>query len=385
MKKVSVVLLVVAILCVSLCFVGCKDTTEARNYDKEIVTDMMGRDVMVAPGSYQRVLCIGAGALRMYAYVGDISLLCGVEDIDNTTLETRPKMFDGVSRPYQMAYEEVFNKLPSCGVGGPQAQAAEDEKILNCNPDIIISEYEDTEKANTLQVKLGVPVIVVKYGSAGVFDEKVAQSLTLLGKVFDKQEKASALNAYIASEKAAIEDRVKDIDVATQKKVYICGLGNWGTTDELMTAQNYAPFTVAKINNVVTGLAVNGIQAIEAEKFMDLAPNMEIIIMDAAAIKNIKNKPEKIARLQATKAWADGEVYLEMAYNAYYTNLEIALINTWFMAKSVYPTLFEDINIETKTTEVTNAFLGKDLNAAIKAKPMSYGGYQKIDTATFFA
>ena len=74
-----------------------------------------------------------------------------------------------------------------------------------------------------------------------------------------------------------------------------------------------------------------------------------------------------------------------MAYNAYYTNLEIALINAWFMAKAVYPTLFEDINIETKTTEVTTAFVGKDLNAAIKAKPMSFGGYQKIDTATFFA
>ena len=382
MKKVSVVLLVVAILCVSLCFVGCKDNTRSGT---EYVSDMIGREVAVTPGSYTRVVCIGAGALRMYLYVGDASILCGVEDIDNTTAEGRPTMFDGVARPYQIAYQDVLNTLPSCGKGGPQAQAAEDEKILSCNPEIVISEYEDKDKADALQAKLGVPVIVVKQGNDGVFDNNFKGTLTLLGKIFNKQEKAATLNNFIASEKAAIEDRVKDIDVATQKKVYICGLGNWGTTDELMTAQNYAPFTVAKINNIVTGLAVNGVQAIEAEKFMDLAPNMEIIIMDAAAIKNIKNKPEKIARLQATKAWADGEVYLEMAYNAYYTNLEIALINAWFMAKAVYPTLFKDINIETKTTEVTTAFVGKDLNAAIKAKPMSFGGYQKIDTATFFA
>ena len=52
-------------------------------------------------------------------------------------------MFDSVARPYMLAYGEAFTALPSCGVGGPQAQTAEAEKILACNPDIVISEYED--------------------------------------------------------------------------------------------------------------------------------------------------------------------------------------------------------------------------------------------------
>ncbi|MBO4781681.1 MAG: hypothetical protein J5522_04745, partial [Lachnospiraceae bacterium] len=46
------------------------------------VTDMIGREVEVTPGSYTRVVCIGAGALRMYTYIGSVDLLCGVEDID---------------------------------------------------------------------------------------------------------------------------------------------------------------------------------------------------------------------------------------------------------------------------------------------------------------
>ena len=111
------------------------------------VTDMIGRELELTPGSYQRVVCIGAGALRLYSYVGDVSLLCGVEDIDNTTLSERPQMFDGVARPYVMVYGDTFAALPSCGVGGPNAQAAEAEKILSCTPDIIVSEYEDTDKA----------------------------------------------------------------------------------------------------------------------------------------------------------------------------------------------------------------------------------------------
>ena len=73
-----------------------------------------------------------------------------------------------------------------------------------------------------------------------------------------------------------------------------------------------------------------------------------------------------------------------MAYNAYYTNYEIALINTWFIAKTVYPELFEDIDMTAKTNEVTQAFYGRDLADAIFACPSSFGGYQKIDTAAFF-
>ena len=71
--------------------------------DEITVTDMIGREVTVTPGSYRRVVCIGAGALRMYSYIGDVSLLCGVEDIDNTSLAERPKMFDSVARPYMLA------------------------------------------------------------------------------------------------------------------------------------------------------------------------------------------------------------------------------------------------------------------------------------------
>ena len=385
MENAKLLLVVVLIVtCISICFIGCADN---KQQGTEIVTDMAGREVSITPGSYSRVLCIGAGALRLYAYIGDADKLCAVEDIDNMTAEGRPAMFDDVARPYQMALAETLNNLPSCGKGGPQAQAAEDEKILACNPDIIISEYEEPSLANTLQEKIGVPVIVVKYGSSGVFDAKVAGSLTLLGKIFNKEEKATTLNNFIASEKAAIQERVKDVEVASQKKVYICGLGQWGTTNELMTAQNYEPFNVAKINNVVTDLAKDGIQEITDEKFVDLADDMDVIIIDAAAAKNIKSSIKAGGSYPFTvcKAWQDGEVYLQMAYNAYYTNIELALINTWFAAKSVYPDLFTDIDIEAKTTEITTAFLGKDLNAAIKAKPLSYGGYQKIDTTTFFA
>ena len=354
--------------------------------DKEItVTDMVGREVAVNPGSYKRVVCIGAGALRMYSYIGDAALLAGVEDIDNESLANRPKMFDSVARPYVLAFGDTFRKLPSCGVGGPMAQAAEAEKILACNPDIVISEFEDVEKSNALQQQLGVPVITLGAGSNGVFDEKFTGSMQLLGKVFGKEDKAAKLTTFVADQRAAIEAKVANIPEADKPSVYICGLGNWGTTDHLMTAENYISFQIAGVKNAVSGLGIQGIGPIEEEKFVELGEQMDIIIMDAAAVKNIKPLYTQDPTLFDTcKAWQEGEVYLEMAYNAYYTNYEIALINTWFIAKTVYPEAFADVDMIAKTNEVTKVFLGAELAEAIFACPGSFGGYGRIDTETFF-
>ena len=353
---------------------------------KEItVTDMIGRQVKVVPGSYQKVVCVGAGALRMYSYIGDVSLLAGVEDIDNLSLSQRPAMFDSVARPYVLAFGDTFNKLPSCGVGGPMAQAAEAEKILSCDPDIVISEFEDVDKSNALQEQLGVPVVTLSAGSKGVFDEKFSDSMELLGKIFAQEEKAAKLVKFVADERLAIEAKVADISEADKPSVYICGLGNWGTTNHLMTAENYISFQVAGVKNVVSGLGITGVGEIEEEKFVALGEQMDIIIMDAAAVKNIKPLyAEDNTMFDTCKAWQNGEVYLEMAYNAYYTNYEIALINTWFIAKTVYPEAFADVDLTAKTNEVTKMFLGVELADEIFACPASFGGYQKISTASFF-
>ena len=360
--------------------------TEAATESAEItVTDMIGREVTVIPGSYKSVVCIGAGALRMYSYVGDVNLLAGVEDIDNTTLSERPMMFDSVARPYVLAYGDVFNRLPSCGVGGPMAQTAEAEKILSCNPDIVISEYEDADKAAALQEQLGVPVITLKAGSKGVFDDAFYGSMELLGKIFGAEEKAATLVKFVQGEAAAIAAVVADIPEEEKPSVYVCGLGNWGTTDHLMTAENYVSFQIAGVKNVLNGLGIQGVGPIEEEKFVELGDEMDIIIMDAAAVKNIKPLyAEDPTMFDTCAAWQNGEVYLEMAYNAYYTNFEIALINTWFIAKTVYPQQFADVDLTAKTNEVTKMFLGQELAEEIFACPSSFGGYQKIDTATFF-
>ena len=171
----------------------------------------------------------------------------------------------------------------------------------------------------------------------------------------------------------------------SKPSVYICGLGNWGTTNHLMTMPNYIAFDVANVKNAAAGLSGKGVQSIEKEYFVSLGKDMDIIVMDAAAVKNIKPLyKEDPTMFDTCKAWNDGEVYLQMAFNAYYTNYELALAKTWFIAKSVYPDLFKVIDLSAKMDEITEVFLGKPLAEQIFSYPTSFGGYQKIDTKTFF-
>ena len=388
-KKRIIACLLALALTLGLCACGQTAGPEEKNdtqpSDTVTVTDMIGRQVEVTPGVYTRVVCIGAGALRQYSYIGDMSLLCGVEDIDNTSLAERPKMFDGVARPYVLAYGEMLTSLPSCGVGGPNAQAAEAEKILSCAPELVLSQYEDVEKADALQSQLGVPVITLRAGPDGVFADEFTQSLTLLGQVLGREDRAAELTQYVAAQRDEIFSRTATVPDGDKPGVYICGLGNWGTTNHLMTASDYKPFEVANIRNVVQDTAVSGVQPIEAETFAALGADMDVMLLDAAAVKNIAPLyAEDPTLLDTCKAWQTGQVYLEMAYNAYYTNFELALANTWFAAKCVYPTLFEDVDMTQKLDEITEMFLGKPLSAEIYACPSSFGGYGQIDTAAFF-
>ena len=209
------------------------------------------------------------------------------------------------------------------------------------------------------------------------------QIYNLRSPIFKNEDKAKEIVDFVEKEREEINSRTAGIAENDKPAVYICGLGNWGTTNHLMTAQNYKPFQVANIRNAVTGLSAKGMQAIEKEKFEATGKDMDIMIIDSAAVKNIRPQfAQDPAMFDSCKAWKNGEVYIQAAYNAYYTNYEIALINTWFNAKTVYPELFRDIDIMAKMDEITEAVLGLPLGEKI----MGYGAgvFGKIDTATCF-
>lgn len=387
MKK-SALLLSMAFLLVS-CGGDKTNSSSSSSASSEVneitIKDGIGRENTYLPGSYKKIVCVGAGALRLYSYIGDLKLLAGVEDIDNPTKRSSGSMpFEGVARPYYDANKDVFKDLPSVGVGGPVAnQSGPNTTLLaSVSPDLIISDFETEEAAKKMEDVTGAKVFTIKYGKQAVYDETISSVLTSLGKVLGREEQANALTSYISSSIVELKNMTSSVKDEDKPLVYVGGIGNWGQKDYLATHSNYPMFNVANIKNALSTitLTAQGQQDIDKAAFEEMAPNIDKFIIDAAGMKKtIEAYKADNTIFDNVKAVNNGEVYLQLPYNAYYTNLEISLMNGYYDAAVVYPELFKNFDLEAKYKEILTKFVGKDIYSEEIALSNCYGGYQKID------
>ena len=70
---------------------------------------------------------------------------------------------------------------------------------------------------------------------------------SFLVRYFERENEAEQLTQYIDDQRKQITERTAGIEDKDKPSVYICGLGNWGTTNHLMTAQNYVSFNIANV------------------------------------------------------------------------------------------------------------------------------------------
>ena len=358
--------------------IGCANSGENTSSEstETTITDGQGRTVTYDKAKLSRVVCIGAGALRYYSYIGDISKLVGVEKIDT------PETTVGVGkalRPYYEANKETFKDLTIIGEGGPAAQTADVEKLAAARPDIIVS-FLSEEKNDNLQSAINVPVIGLNQGPDGVFDATTLNSFRVLGEVFNRTERYNELNNYITTCKMDFDSLTK-----TEDTYYFGGIGNWGQTSMLGTMLNFPVIKYAKVKSALEDLEIRdkdgnivtkGQVSIDREKLVEANPDH--IFMDTAGLNGfISDYTENKTTYDALKAFQNGETYQVMPYNAYYSNLEIQLMSTYYVASIAHEGF--TINLETKMNEITNKFLGKDMYNDIKAHKYGLGGYKKVD------
>lgn len=346
----------------------------------EYIIDVLNRKVYL-PDTIEKVVCIGAGALRLYSYTCDLSLLCGVEDIDRASSPIGKNL---PLRPYQMVNEEYFDTLPSCGVGGPQGQFGDSEKILACNPDIVISALPSVETNDKLSKQINKPVVCLSYGKTEAFDNKIKESITLLGQIFQKEERSKELTSFIDELKIELNDLTKDIPQEEKPSLYIGCQSNFGAHGIESSTAQYSIFDVSNIKNVLDINGYNGYQQnVDLEKLLKMDPDK--IIIDAGGLSIFKQQyliDEKAAVFNSMSAFKNNEVYLQMPYNGYFTNLEIAYCNAYFAASVSYPDIFIDLDMDKKCEEIFTLFNKTNCYPQIKEK--QFGGYQKIDLKEMF-
>ncbi len=346
MKKTN--LLFSFLCCITL--ISCNNKVDSNTYT---ITDLRNRQVEV-PYEVNKVVCIGASALRLYSYVGDLDKLVGVEEFEKGN-----KM---PVRPYSYAYKELFANLPSIGVGGPNS-TYDAEAILSVKPDVIFSLYDNVESMNTLEKTINIPVVCLSYGGSDPFSDQVYTSLSLIGQITNNKTRSDYVINYIKEIKNDLNQRTKDIKDEDKPKVYLgCNTYNGGKGTFNDSLINYACFREINAKNIFSNENYNTNNVIvDLETIVSLNPDM--IFVDVANISNLKNEyNEKKAIFDTITAFKNNDIYVQMPFNQYYTNLEIAIADSYYLGSVIYPNSFKDINPINKFDEICENMLNKKEN-----------------------
>jgi len=222
LKKIGVLSTIISLM-IMLGFSGCVDNTaESSGEVSETIeiVDMAGRTVEV-PANVQKIVCSGPGCLRLISYLNATDKLVGIENFENINL---------IGRPYRLAHPE-FSELPVIGNGGPQDinVGPDPEKVLNVMPEVIFITYMDADKADELQEKTGIPVVVLSYGAIGNFkNDAIFDSLALSGEILGKEERAQSVISFISGIQDDIDERTAEISEEQKRTKTNCLCwGNW--------------------------------------------------------------------------------------------------------------------------------------------------------------
>lgn len=363
-------LLLCLLLAAVLLLTGCTGSKEQQQGEakpqKVVITDLAGRQVEVQV-PVKRVVAVGPGALRLVCYVNGAEKVVGIENLE----KQQPK-----GRPYILAYPRL-KELSVIGQGGPNS-TPDAEKIASVKPDVIfIASLVDKAGADQLQAKTGVPVVFISYGKTGSFDEDLYRSLEIIGKIIGEEERAKEVVAFIKNCQKDLNSRTQGIAAGEKPKVYVGALGMRGTHGIESTQAKYFPLAAINARNVADETGQKGSIMIEKEKL--LAWNPDIIFIDEGGLPLVlddyKKNPSFYRSLQAVQK---GEVYGQLPFNHYWTNIDTALADAYWAGKVVFPDRFKDIDPAQKADEIYRFFLGQPLYRQMAA---DFGGFKKINLA----
>ncbi len=355
MKKCFVIILLIILF-----VTGCTQNAEVIG-DRIQIKDVLGRKVEVK-SKVERVIAIGPGALRLYTMVGDTDKLIGIEqiEIDNNT-----------GRPYNIANPEL-QELEVIGLGGPNNQP-DLEKLIEMKPDLVFSMYTtDVSAVDMLESRTNIPVVALSYGIEPPYDENIYKSLDIIGRVMNNTDRSEEVIEFIKSTEKDLNNRTKEVN--KKPKVYVGALSYKGIHGIESTAGSYAILDVVNGYNIVDELGKSGSIMIDKEKLIEWNP--EKIIIDMAGkdlvLEEYLNNKNFYKNIDAFK---NGEIYMQLPFNYYNTNIGTAIANAYFIGKSVYPESFTDLEPEEKADEIYNFLYG---GKAYSKMTEDFGKFDKL-------
>lgn len=339
-------------------------TAAARN-----IVDSTGRTVTI-PDRVSRVICSGAGSLRLLTYLGAQEKVIAVDD-----METRRRQFD--ARPYAMANPR-FKTLP---VFGEFRGFDRPEQILALDPqpDVILKAIVTGTGIEPidLEKKTGIPVVTIDFGDLGKGRDRLYQALRIIADVVDRKDRAEEVVSFFDKRIADLRQRSEAGGADTPPSVYIGGIAYRGPHGFQATEPTYPPFDFVGLHNVANsgdGMAKD-LSHTDVAKEMIVKWNPDFLFLDLSTLQlgetggglfELRTDPS----YRSLTAVKESRVFGLLPYNWYSQNFGSILANAYFIGKLVRPAGFTDIDSAAEADAIYTFLVGKPvfkpLNASFK-------------------
>lgn len=311
------------------------------------VTDMTGRTVEI-PGVVNTIVPLG-NTPRMITYLGLADRAVGIGGMDAEAITP--------VTAYAYANRDLWKDLPVVGTDAGGATDYYPEQIIAAAPDVVLCSY-NAELADEIQSKTGIPTVAVAMGT--LFGDDYDEALRLLGQVCGAEDRAEAVISYIDESLADLAARTADVPDADKPTVLGAAATFKGAHGIDGVYTHYAVFEAIAANDVTDGITeTSGGVMVDKEQILGWDP--QYIFLDSGGVQLVKQdvsaNPDFYALLQAV---TDGNVYQYPSSTSYYSNVEIPLVNAYYVGGLLYPDRFADVDFETKANEIFKFFLDTD-------------------------
>ncbi|HED7207490.1 TPA: ABC transporter substrate-binding protein [Campylobacter jejuni] len=315
---------------------------------KEIVVkDVLDREVK---------LNLPAKRIALGFYYTDFLAVGGVKSLDNVVGFSKAVWTDWTPASWELDSKTLPQLNSIADFGEVEVGTFSVEKVLSLKPDLLILaawQYEVIREDLAIFEKHNIPVVVIDYNQESV--AKHSLSTEILGQ----EEKALELVDFYKSRISVIQERIKSASLP-KPKIYIefgnkgpqensftFGNDMWGALIELAGGENIAKNLVKKwgVINPELVLKANPDVIIITGRESDLEKNKEAMVMDFNIEENEALK--RLERFKFRKGYENlNAIIHNKLFGAYHrastTLADVAMVE--FIAKTLYPSLFKDID-----------------------------------------
>lgn len=312
------------------------------------ITDMSGKTVTVPSNINRIVITCQGGAVQ------DVIIFAGANKI--------------VGQPPATSFPLLMKMYPSLNntTNPGSFNNINIETILQLQPDIVIASKTSTQ-GNQVIENAGIPVVTISTGSANI--STLMTEFKMMGILFGNQSQSDALVSYWDNRLQMINDRLSNVSPNQRKHVYYMLGGFTHTNGGNWWGQDF--ITAAGGINVAQD--VYG-RDITYEQLLRWNPEVIIISENEGkfmTVDQVKNNTQ-ISSLKAVK---DGQLY-ECPIGAFWWDRPSpeAILGIEWLAKTLYPDRFADVDMVKETKGFYKTFYHYDLsdeeaNAILNPQP----------------